>query len=71
MTGTQGSSNTQISAEEKRHFPASTSETPREPKIKLSNPDLVRAKVVDGNVIVPASWRDDDGDGDDETMPTK
>ena len=34
----------------------------REPKINFSNPNLIRAKNVDGKVIVPASWRDDDDD---------
>lgn len=34
----------------------------REPKINISNPNLVRAKIVDGKVLVPASWRDDDDD---------
>ncbi len=34
----------------------------REPKINFSNPNLVRAKVVNGTVIVPASWRDEDDD---------
>ncbi len=34
----------------------------REPKINLSNPAIIRAKVVDGKVIAPASWRDDDDD---------
>ena len=37
----------------------------REPKINFSNPNLIRAKNVDGKVIVPASWRDDDDDDDD------
>ena len=32
----------------------------REPKINFSNPSIIRAKVIDGKVIVPASWRDDD-----------
>lgn len=34
----------------------------REPKINFSNPNLIRAKIVDGKVIVPACWRDDDDD---------
>ncbi len=34
----------------------------REPKINFSNPDLVRAKIVNGKIIVPSSWRDEDDD---------
>ncbi len=34
----------------------------REPKINFSHPDLVRAKVVNGKIIVPSSWRDEDDD---------
>ncbi len=37
----------------------------REPKINFSNPNLIRAKIIDGKVIVPASWRDDDDDDDE------
>jgi antitoxin component of RelBE/YafQ-DinJ toxin-antitoxin module len=32
----------------------------KEPRINLSHPDLVKARVQDGVVIVPNSWRDED-----------
>lgn len=67
MASTQILSNTKISAEGKQHFPETAQDGRYEPKIKFSNPNLIRARVVDGTVIVPASWRDDDED--DEMQP--
>lgn len=32
----------------------------KEPRINLSHPDLVKARVQVGVVIVPNSWRDED-----------
>ena len=61
-------SDTKISSEWKQHFPETEQDGRREPKINFSNPDLMRAKVVDGQVIVPAAWRDDDEDAE---MPSK
>lgn len=68
MASTQILSNTKISAEGKQHFPETAQDGRYEPKIKFSNPDLIRAKVVDGKVIVPAAWRDDD---EEDEMPSK
>lgn len=31
-----------------------------EPRIRFSNPHLMRAEIVNGKVIVTAGWRDDD-----------
>ena len=53
--------------ERKQRFPETTHDEHREPKINLSNPDLIRARVVDGKVIAPAAWRDDD---EDEAIPS-
>ena len=61
-------SDTKNSPEGKQPFPETTHDEHREPKINFSNPDLIRAKVVDGKVIVPAAWRDDD---EDDAMPAK
>lgn len=32
----------------------------REPQINFDNPNMLRAKMKNGKVIVPADWRDDD-----------
>lgn len=61
-------SDTKNSPEGKQTFPETTHDEHREPKINLSNPDLIRARVVDDQVIVPAAWRDDD---EDDAMPSK
>lgn len=37
----------------------------KEPRINFNNPNLVKAKVKDGVVIVPDSWRDEDDDDDE------
>lgn len=68
MAVTQVTSHPEISTEGKQRFPETTHDEHREPKINLSNPDLIRARVVDGQVIVPATWRDDD---EDDEMPSK
>ena len=34
----------------------------REPQINFDNPNLVRAKLEKGKVIVPNSWKDEDDD---------
>lgn len=61
-------SDTKIFPEGKQTFPKTAHDEHREPKINLSNPDLIRARVVDDQVIVPAVWRDDD---EDDAMPAK
>lgn len=67
MASTQILSNTKISAKGKQNFPEMVQDGHSEPKINFSNPDLIRARVVDGQVIVPATWRDDD---EDEAIPS-
>lgn len=37
----------------------------KEPRINFNNPNLVKAKVKEGVVIVPDSWRDEDDDDDE------
>lgn len=37
----------------------------KEPRINFNHPNLVKAKVKDGVVIVPNSWRDEDDDDDE------
>lgn len=37
----------------------------KEPRINFNNPNLIKAKVKDGVVIVPDSWRDEDDDDDE------
>lgn len=32
----------------------------REPQINFDNPNMLKAKMKNGKVIVPADWRDDD-----------
>ena len=68
MASTQILSNTKISVKGKQNFPEMVQDGHSEPKINFSNPDLIRAKVVDGKVIVPAAWRDDD---EEDEMPSK
>ncbi len=33
-----------------------------QPRVNYESPDLSVAKVMDGRLVVPASWRDDDDD---------
>lgn len=67
MAVTQVTSHPEISTEGKQRFPETTHDEQREPKINLSNPDLIRARVVNGKVIAPAAWHDDD---EDEAIPS-
>ena len=64
MDTAQIASKTKISAEEKQNriAPEKADGWRRDPKINFANPNLMRAKVVDGKVIVPVGWRDDDDD---------
>ena len=34
----------------------------RQPRINFNNPNLVRARIENGVVIVPNSWKDEDDD---------
>ena len=62
MTSTQVASKTKISTEKKQDRIASEKDDRMryEPRIRLSNPHLMRAEIVNGKVIVTAGWRDDD-----------
>lgn len=62
MTSTQVASKTKISTEEKQDRIASEKDDSMryEPRIRFSNPHLMRAEIVNGKVIVTAGWRDDD-----------
>ncbi len=64
MTSTQVASKTKISTEKKQDRIASEKDDRMryEPRIRFSNPHLMRAEIVNGKVIVTAGWRDDDDD---------
>ena len=61
-TSTQVASKTKISAEEKQDRIASEKDDSMryEPRIRFSNPHLMRAEIINGKVIVTAGWRDND-----------
>lgn len=62
MTSTQVASKTKISTEKKQDRIASEKDDRMryEPRIRFSNPHLMRTEIVNGKVIVTAGWRDDD-----------
>lgn len=64
MEAKQVSSNATIATKEKQNLTAPTNASGQrhEPRINFSNPNLIRAKIVDGKTIVPANWRDEDDD---------
>ena len=62
MTSAQVASKTKISPEEKQDRIAFEKDDSMryEPRIRFSNPHLMRAEIVNGKVIVTAGWKDDD-----------
>lgn len=64
MVPIQDLPNTKISAEERQNLKEAEMADGKgsNPKINFANPNLMRAKIVDGKVVVPSGWRDDDDD---------